>query len=219
MSDQNPTPAPDANGQSEPQQHQTPQYGQPPAYDPQQYPPQQQYGQYPPQQYPPQQQYPYQQQGYDPQQYGQYPPQQYEQYSPYGYQQQWPQEEPRSKTLGLVGFGIVALCTVVLAVVSYLLGGQFGQFVLDYGVEALENIDPSDQVFIGFSQQIQGLSTTGMLATFGGIAGWIVSIIATGQRRGRNFGIWGIVLGVLAPIIGIIALMVGLWPAVSVLAG
>ena len=239
MSDQNPTPdAPRRDEASEvPEQaaeqyaaehpsdatYNPPQYGdqgstaygrqayEAPRYDQQGYQAPQ-YGQQPQQSYG--------QRGYEQQGYGQqYPAPQYQQY-PAGYDQQWPQEQaPQNKTLGLVGFGIVALCTVILAVVGYLIGSTMGQFMLDYGIESMQNPDPNDPLMIALGQQVSGLVTGGMFATVGGIVGWIISIIATSRRRGRTFGIWGIVLGILAPIIGFIAMIVGMMPAAQVLAG
>lgn len=203
------------------QGYQAPQYGQPQDYGQQQgYG--QQYGQQPQQSYGQHgyEQQSYGQRGYEQQGYGQqYPAPQYQQY-PAGYDQQWPQEQaPQNKTLGLVGFGIVALCTVILAVVGYLIGSTMGQFMLDYGIESMQNPDPNDPLMIALGQQVSGLVTGGMFATVGGIVGWIISIIATSRRRGRTFGIWGIVLGILAPIIGFIAMIVGMMPAAQVLAG
>lgn len=182
------------------QQYQAPQYDAQ-AYGQQPYG-QQQYGQ---------------QQSYDPQQY---PAQPYQQQYPSAYQQSWPQEPaPQSNTLGMVGFGIVAVCTVVLAIAGYMIGSQMGQFVLDYGVDALQSPDPNDPLFIALSQRLQGVSMMAMLSSFAGIAGWVVSIIAVSRRRGRSFGIWGIVLGILAPIIGFVAMFAGMWPAAQALAG
>ncbi|MDO5534761.1 MAG: DUF308 domain-containing protein [Propionibacteriaceae bacterium] len=197
--------------QPDPQQYGQPQYGQE-QYGQQQYGNQQyadgQYGQqYPPPAYGQQQQQQYGQQNY---------PQ--DQYAPYTYQQQWPAEPERSKTLGVVGLGIVAVCTVVFVVVGYLLGQAFGQLILDYGIEALENPDPSDPLMISFAQSVEGLTMAGAAATLTGIAGWIVSIIATARRQGRRFAIWGIIIGVLAPIIGMIAMVAGMLPAAQMVA-
>ena len=113
--------APPAYGQDQAQQqYQAPQYGQQ-AYE-QPYA-QQQYGQ--PQQQPYGQQQ-YGQPQYGQQQYGQqggygqqYPAQPYgQQYQPAEYQPQWPSEPepPQSKTLGLIGLAVVAICTLVVAI-------------------------------------------------------------------------------------------------------
>ena len=213
--------APPAYGHEQAQQqYQAPQYGQQ-AYE-QPYA-QQQYGQ-PQQQYGQPQQQPYGQQQYGQQGgYGQqYPAQPYgQQYQPAEYQPQWPSEPepPQSKTLGLIGLAVVAICTLVVAIAGYLVGAGMGQFMLDYGIDSMQNPDPNDPMLIAFGQQLQGPFTAITFGTLAGIVGWIVSIIAVSRRRGRTFGIWGIVLGILAPIIGVIAMMVGMWPAASVLAG
>lgn len=248
MSDQTPHPdsprradgsQPDPQPQGQPQYGQE-HYGQQPygqgQYGQQQYGEQQygeqQYGQQPygqqetPQRYDQQPPQPY----YGQQAHGQQPPapygQQYaqQQYAPYptgGYQQQWPEEPPRKNTLGLVGLGIVAACTVVLAVAAFLFGQQFGQFMLDVGLDpvAAQQLDPNDPMMIAFAQQAQGTTTAIFLASLAGFAGWIVSIIATARRQGRTFGTWGIILGVAAPIIGFIAWIAGVMPAIQVIAG
>ena len=155
----------------------------------------------------------YGQQAYE-QPYGQ-------QYQPAEYQPQWPSEPepPQSKTLGLIGLAVVAICTLVVAIAGYLVGAGMGQFMLDYGIDSMQNPDPNDPMLIAFGQQLQGPFTAITFGTLAGIVGWIVSIIAVSRRRGRTFGIWGIILGILAPMIGVIAMMVGMWPAASVLAG
>lgn len=235
--------APAEGGYSTPQydQGQDPRaYGQPPygyPQDPQQYG-QQAYGQQAPYgQQPPPQAYgqpqygqpPYEQQAYgqQPAPYGapQYGQQQYgqQQYAPYPqdpYQQPW-RQQPKSNRLGIVGLATVAVCAVVLTVVSYLMGQQSGQFMVDYGMDpaSMQNPDPTDPMIIAFSQKIQGLYSAGIVATLAGIGGWIISIVAAVQRKGRTFGIWGIILGVTAPVIALIALVAGMMPYLQAVAG
>ena len=136
-------------------------------------------------------------------------------------QQQWQAEAqaPRSNTLGLVGFGLVALCTVVLAIVGYLLGQSTGQFMADYGMDPNAMPDTTDPMVIAFGQSISGLSWALTGSVLFGIVGWIISIVATSRRQGRSFGIWGIVLGIAAPVIGFIAMVMGMWPFVAAVAG
>ena len=198
------------------------QYGQAP-YGQQQYGQapygQQQYGQAP---YGQQQ---YGQAPYGQQQYGQPPYGQQQYYAPYpqgGQQPSWPQEQqPRSNTLGMVGLGIVAVCAIVLTVVAYLMGQQMGQFMVDYGVDpaTMQNPDPTDPMVIAFAQQLQGLYGAGIAATLIGIAGWIASIVAVVQRKGRTYGTWGIIVGVAAPVIAFFALVAGMMPFLQALAG
>lgn len=210
MSEQNPTPASqprDPQHGGDPQQG----YGQP-QYDQPQYD-QQAYGQ---QQYPQQgydqqayaQQYP--QQGYDQQGY----PQQYQQYPPAAYQQQWQQApEPTSPMLGMIGLGLVAAGTVALAIVGYIMGVALGAFALEHGLEQMQN--QNDPAMIAVAQQLQTPMSIGTFAALGGIAGWVVSIIAAARRRGRGYAVFGIVLGILAPVVALIAMMVGMWPAIN----
>lgn len=225
MSEQNPS-QPDATppqygqypqGQPYPQaqypaQGQYPQQGYPQSYDPAAYP---QQGGYPqPGQYTQPGQYP---QGYDPQAY---PPAAYGQYPAYPVAQpQWDTTPvAENKMLGMVGFAIVAVTAIVLAVVLYLVGGEVGAFMVDYGIDVAANPDPTDPAIIALSQQINGLSILATIATVVGIVGWVVSIVATVRRSGRRFGVWGIIVGILAPVLGIVAMMAGLWPHLAVLA-
>ncbi len=199
-----------------PDQGPYPQQGYPQSYDPSAYSQEGQYpqsGQYvPPGQYPPG----YPQAGYDPHAY---PQAAYGQHPAYPAQPQWdPTPPPENKTPGLVGLLIVAVSTVVLAVAMYLLGGQFGAFAVDYGIDATTNPDPSDPAIIALSQAVSGMSVLATIATVVGVIGWVVSIVATVRRSGRRFGIWGIVLGIVAPLLGVATLIAGMWPYVAAMA-
>jgi len=57
--------------------------------------------------------------------------------------------------------------------------------------------------------------TVVQLACLAGLAGWIVSIVATATRRGRVAGIWGIVLGIVAPIAAFAVGIAAMVPALS----
>lgn len=166
------------------------------------------------------QQYP--QQGYPQQgQYGQadqqaygYPaaPQQ-----PYqGYDQGWDaQPAARNPMLGKVGLGVVVACTVLLAIVSYVVGAAVGEFALANGLEAMQTIDPNDPATAAWANSLTGWSTLGTAATVIGIGGWIASIVAFARRQGRSYGLWGIILGILAPIIAGIVMMLAMMPAIA----
>lgn len=174
-----------------------------------------------------QQGYPQQDQGYA-QQYGQqgYPQQQQQGY-PQGYGQQpgypaqqypqggYGQAPKRSNTLGLVGLGLVAVCTVLLVVASAIIGRAAGEFVVVNGPEALANANTSDPLVIAFAQQIQGWANALQAAVVGGLAGWIVSIVAFVKRAGRPLALGGILLGIAAPIIGLITFVVVMMPYVQ----
>ncbi len=175
-------------------------------------------------------------QQYAPGQYGQQP-----QPTPYGNpqgpypsadQQQWAQGQPaygapyayaappeaRSNVLGIVGLGIVLVSIVALVMGAFSFGQGFGQYILDVAAsgaivdeQALMD-DPMTQLYV---ESAAGTIIVIVLACLAGFAGWIVSIVATVQRRGRPFGIGGIVLGVLSLGFGYAALMAALAPVLA----
>ena len=149
------------------------------------------------------------QQSYGQQGYGQpaYPtPQQaynQGQLQPYGQATQ-----PRSPLLGMIALGVVVICTVVFAWLFWRIGQQLGPYLMGAGGTLSQ-----DELATVLEQQLGG---SGMLALqlsmLGGIAGWITGIVATATRRGRSYGVWSIILGVLAPFIGIFAVVLALMP-------
>lgn len=220
----------------EQQQYGQPQYGQQPYQQPQSYDAygqQPQQGQYPQQGYGQQQGYGYPQDPYTQDPYGQqapygYPqqqqyqqgyPQQYQQGYAQPYQQQWQVEQakPEDKKLGAIAFGIVAVCALVLAIASFVMGQEVGNFMMTNGIESMESPDPTSPEMINLANRINLPSTLGGGATIAGIVGWIMSMVAVGQRKGRALGTGGIVLGILAPIIAMVAMLFGMWPAIQAL--
>lgn len=226
MSEQNPSQP--GNDDAPPQSGQYPQahypQGQHPA--PGQYPqqgyPQQGYdpsGYAQPGQYP--QGYPqgYPQPGYDPQSYPQAGYGQYPGYPQPQLQPQWDTSPaPVNNKPGMIGLILVVVSALVLAIAMYLMGGHVGAFLVDYGVDAATTIDPTDPAIIALSQEVNVMSVAATIATIVGIVGWVVSIVATVRRNGRRFGIWGIVLGILAPALGLVATLAGMWPYIAALA-
>lgn len=154
-------------------------------------------------------------QPYPPQPYGQpygqqpgYPsPQQaYAQASPYGQAA----AAPRSPLLGMIALGVVVVCTVVFGWMMFRLGALMGpMLVTTYG--SATQAEMTDML-------LQQLGTSGALALnlsgYAGVAGWITGIVATATRRGRSYGVWAIILGVLAPFIGIGLMIASMMPYV-----
>jgi hypothetical protein len=204
---------------------QTPPPGQPYGYPPQQ-PATQPYGQ--PQQpatqsygQPPQQAQPY---AYPPQQapaqpYG-YPAQQAPA-QPYGQPVQGFAPTPtdaygataaptkKSPILGVLALAIVVISGVVLTLYLQKIGAVAGP----YAVNGTLDTTTQPQLVADVTSQLGGiLPMLGGASIFTGLIGWILGIVAAASKRGRGFGVMAIVLGVLAPIIAVIVLVVTLMP-------
>lgn len=192
-------------------------YGQP-SYGQQSYDYSQGYGQ---QQYPgyPQQSYPQQnypqsaQSAQDPAYPQTWPASQ----SPYAaYNQSWNAEpEKRGPLLGILGLALVALMTILICVSGFQLGDGVGQLSQVIGTEAASEMDPSNPYVQQFQAQMTPTVMLGLLATLGGIVGWVLSIVAFVRRAGRGYGLGGIILGVLAPMIAFVAMIMAMMPYLS----
>ncbi|GAB3821680.1 hypothetical protein GCM10028820_30670 [Tessaracoccus terricola] len=169
----------------------------------------------------------YSQPGYSQQPQG-YPQQGYGQQAPYGtyggtgmYQQGGDPEE-RPATLGLIGMAVVLVAAVVMCVVAWMAGQDMGELFLAAGVDP-ENMDPdalaNDPVFQEWVARATGLWSIVLLCAVGGLVGWIISIVATATRRGRGFGIVGIIVGVVAPIVAFFVFVAAMVPAASQMTG
>jgi len=115
-----------------------------------------------------------------------------------------PAAEQKSGVLGIVGFGVVLVAGIIFFIFSMSLYNAFfnifGTAWIGTGMTPdTSNLTPEQ------ASQIMGPVVGMIAATVIGIAGWVVSIVATAQNKGRVFGIIGIVLGVLAPFTFVIA--------------
>lgn len=190
-----------------------------PGYPQPQYPgyaPQQPYPQNAPQAYPP-----YSPQAYGqappPQGYGSYPPTPYDQSqygggpAPYGP----PADRPGS--LGTIALIIVGVCAIVLIAANWVMGGVIGNLMIDLGPEAAAQLDPDDPAMLALADRIGAWSTAAVFATLAGIGGWIVGIVAFNRRQARTHALWAIILGIAAPVLAFVALVMAMWPAVAAL--
>lgn len=180
------------------------------------------YGQQPPQGYPSQTP------GQGAQGYGQqgYSQQNYTQQAPYGgygggmYQQAGPEERPA--TLGLIAMSVVVIAGVVLAVLAWMMGQQIGELFATTNLDP-QAVDPDELANDPrFREWLTRAGTQWNIVTFSvlaGIVGWVLSIVATATRRGRGFGIAGIIVGVAAPLIAFATFFGGMWPHISQMAG
>ena len=223
------------------QQPDAQQYGQQPyapqQYDPQQYGQQQPYGQqqFDPQQYGQQpygqQQQPYGQQQYQQQPYGQQPyGQQPYGAQPYPYPQQpqgWDQQGyPPAKpvdgapTLGIVGLVVVAVPALLVMWAAWRFGVASGQMALITGLQpgmTPADFDTNDPQILALMNSLSPAMTALSFGMMAGLAGWIMSIVAFTQRKGRTFALWGIILGVAAPVLALIMAAIGMLPAIEAL--
>lgn len=122
-----------------------------------------------------------------------------------GYQ---PQPVVRSPLLGMISLGVVIVCAVLMAYVSYRAGVAMGSLVVASG-------PITDQAEIQ-AELMRRMSTVELmvmnLSMMGGLGGWVCGIVATATRRGRAYGVWAIILGVLAPIAAIVAMTMAMMP-------
>ena len=150
--------------------------------------------------------------GYDP----------YAQQAPAGYGQQpgypaaYPQggygtPAPRSQTLGLVGLGLVVVCAILMTVAMVVIGRSLGEYVMVNGMTEAD-ISTTNPEFLAWANTLQGWAYAVQGAFLGGLAGWIVSIVAVVKRAGRGYGWAGILLGIAAPIIAGVAMVLVLVP-------
>ncbi len=121
--------------------------------------------------------------------------------------------QKKSSMLGIIGFAIVALGTIVAVVLAAGSGPAFSQYLSIFPPGAtqeqiqqiLNNMTPAEQQALGSAFVGPLLGVT--VASIAGFVGWILSIVATATARGRGWGIAGIILGVLAPVAIFFAMM------------
>jgi hypothetical protein len=212
-----------------PQQYGQPQYGQQypqPAYGQPPQPPQlpQQYGQ--PQQ-PPQPYGQQPQQGYAPR------PQPSQQENPYqithwaaqyGNQTEEPvqyqqspytvpgQKAAKSPLLGMIAFGVVLLCLVLVSVAAQPIGEIFSNLILATGSTSVDQTTLTQLLMEQAPMQVMMMN----IGSTVGFAGWIAGIVAAVAGRGRLWGVLAIVVGTLAPIIMFAVMITAMLPALSV---
>lgn len=120
---------------------------------------------------------------------------------------------PTSPLLGMLALGVVLVCGVVLNWISLRMGTVVGQAMVmgSLGIEPTQaEVEELLRREIG-EGQILAVS----LAMFAGFGAWVAGIVAAATRRGRSYGVWAIVLGVLAPLLAVGMIVLGIFSSVS----
>lgn len=124
---------------------------------------------------------------------------------------------PRPGGLGLVGLGLVVVAMVVDAVLFHQLGQGIGQLLLQLNIDptSVDQADFQQRVqsspeFLQFAADNETSVRVLMLFLAVGLVGWVISIVAAATRRGRPAGIAGILVGIAAPVVILIAGAMGM---------
>jgi len=120
-------------------------------------------------------------------------------------------QAPRSPLLGMIALGVVVVCGVIFCWLMWRLGAVIGPIMVSSG----GRLDNDELAQLMMDQLGPGGTLAMNLAAYGGLAGWITGMVAAGTRRGRSYGVWAIILGILAPIVGMIMMVAALMPYVG----
>ena len=123
---------------------------------------------------------------------------------------------PRSGRLGALALVLVGSALVVSLVAYFLVGQAPGGLLLETGATTPPSAD--DPRVIALSERMAVWSLGIMLAAGWGFAGWVMGIVAIRQRRGRGNGWAAVTVGVLAPVLALLALLLGALPALQAIA-
>jgi hypothetical protein len=119
-----------------------------------------------------------------------------------------PQAAARSPLLGMIALGGVVVCAVVLCWLCWRIGALAGPVLASAGGTVT-----NEELTEALVNQLGGSALLALnVAGYGGFGFWIAGIVATATRRGRAYGVWAIILGVLAPIAAGIIMVAALMP-------
>lgn len=136
---------------------------------------------------------------------------------PYPVQGVLPGKGPKSPVLGIVSFSVVLLTVVISSVALAQLMEPLANAIIAAGTTQIDEEVLRDsvqaQIMANYPLQTMALNLASPL----GFAGWIAGIVATATNRGRMWGVFTIILGVLAPVILVVVAMIGLGPVLAAL--
>ena len=117
-------------------------------------------------------------------------------------------QQPRSALLGMIALGVVAVATVLFCWAMWRTGVVMGPLFASSG----GRMSNSELTQVLLEQMGEAALLALNIGMYAGLAGWITGIVATATRRGRSYGVMAIILGVLAPVIGVFLVVAALMP-------
>jgi hypothetical protein len=123
--------------------------------------------------------------------------------------------QPQNPFLGRVSLLLVSISAVAAVVTVIPIGQVMAEVMLATGTTRIDNATMT----AALQSSASGPSSVFGLVMAVGIASALTGLVAAISRRGRAAGIAAVVIGVLAPVAWMIALMVTLYPAVAALVG
>ena len=135
-------------------------------------------------------------------------------YAPAQYPPGYGRPPERSGVLGTVGLAMVTIAGVAACAMGYLFGTIAAEFVdLALSLGGSSAVNPSDPRMRQFVDQHPWMSL-GTPVFLLGLAGFIVCVVAFASRRGRKPALWGMILGVVLPIVAFALLVMAITPYV-----
>jgi len=124
-----------------------------------------------------------------------------------------PKKPHRSPVLGIIAFLAILVLGAGLGFLGYQLGAMVGPILQQYDPDTLSmSYVPPD-----VQQQIVASAMPGFAVAIAGFVAWIIAIIAIATRRGRGWGVFGLILGIIAPIAGLLCIGLGAYAALGML--
>lgn len=116
----------------------------------------------------------------------------------------------RSPVLGIIGFAVVVGSLLFSFWAAKAVADAIGPLMAIYGAQ----IDPNDLTFTE-QESLAYPTMVGFALAVLGTVGWVLSIVAAARNSGKVWGIAGVVLGFLAPILLLVAFSMALTPFIG----
>ncbi len=116
--------------------------------------------------------------------------------------------------LGTGAFVLVMCMTLATLVLAHLAGHDLGVLMLEVGSTTVDasQIRATDPAL---TQRLGTWLLLGLVASLAGTGGWVAAIVAVNRRSARPLAITALVVGVLAPVLGIATMIAAAAPFLS----